>query len=54
MSSPGGAQPEKDYGPIEEILEFKSSQESKDVEIKIIDDEQWEPDKEFRVELYDP
>lgn len=54
VESAGGAQPGKDYGPIDKILTFENGDEWDEVEIPIIDDEQWEPDKEFRVELYDP
>ncbi len=49
---PDGAQPDKDFLPIDETVSFKNN-EWGEVQIKIIDDEQWEPDKEFAVELYD-
>ena len=48
-----GALPEKDFTPVDYIIKFDHNDQS-EVQIKIIDDEQWEPDKEFAVELYDP
>jgi len=50
---PEGAKPEKDYDPIDEIIEFKNNEFST-VQIVIHDDDQWDPDKEFVVELYNP
>lgn len=44
----------EDYKEIEEILEFSSSETTKIVEIGIIDDNEWEPDEDFLIELYDP
>ena len=44
----------KDYIAIDQVLEFKSGKKSEaEVNVKIIDDEQWEPDEDFFVELYD-
>ena len=51
---PDGAKPVKDFGPIDKILEFKNGQEIIEIEVSIVDDDQWDPDKEFSVELYDP
>lgn len=48
-----GAKPEKDFDPVDEILDF-GDQDFKLVKITIHDDDQWDPDKEFKVELYDP
>lgn len=50
---PDGAKGGKDFGhiPNKEIV-FKGN-ESCEVEITIVDDDQWEPDKEFACELYD-
>ena len=50
---PGGAKPGKDFTPIDYAIDFSSGKEWADVDIEVIDDEQWEPDKEFKVELYD-
>jgi len=44
----------QDYGAIDEVLEFKEGKAShRDVKICIVDDENWEPDEDFHVELYD-
>jgi solute carrier family 8 (sodium/calcium exchanger) len=46
----------KDYIAIDQVIEFKSGRFAKneaEVNVKIIDDEQWEPDEDFFVELYD-
>lgn len=43
-----------DYIPFSGILEFKKGEKSKTVDIKIIDDDDWEPDEDFFVQLYDP
>ena len=46
----------KDYIAIDQVIEFKSGRFAKneaEVSVKIIDDEQWEPDEDFFVELYD-
>lgn len=48
----GGAQAGKDFIAIDEKILF-SGNETAEIDIKVIDDEQWEPDKEFKVELYD-
>jgi len=48
----GGGQAGKDFIAIDEKILF-SGNETAEIDIKIIDDEQWEPDKEFVVELYD-
>jgi len=45
---------EDDYIAIDEVLNFKNNEGTKEVEIKIIDDHGWEPDEDFYVELYDP
>lgn len=43
-----------DYIPFSGILDFRQGEKSKDIEIKIIDDDDWEPDEDFFVQLYDP
>lgn len=42
-----------DYEPIDEEVNFKSGQSEAEVAVRIIDDEGWEPDEDFYVELYD-
>lgn len=44
----------KDYEAIDEILTFEKKGEEKNVKIAIVDDEQWEPDEDFYVELCHP
>lgn len=44
----------KDYIAIDQVIDFKkSSKNEAEVSVKIIDDENWEPDEDFFVELYD-
>ena len=49
----GDAEPELDYKPIDELVEFKKGQSDKQVSVQIVDDDGWEPDEDFYVELYD-
>ena len=49
----GDAIAEDDYMPIDEKVTFKSGQADAEVSVKIIDDDQWEPDEDFYVELVD-
>lgn len=49
----GDATAEDDYIPIDEVVNFKSGQTEAEVVVKIIDDDSWEPDEDFYVELYD-
>jgi len=50
---PSGAQEGKDFKPVSEEINFLDGQEWGEVKIEIIDDDQWEPDKEFKLELFD-
>jgi len=43
----------EDYFAIDEVLTFGKNQTFAKVTIKIIDDDGWEPDENFYVELYD-
>lgn len=44
----------KDFDAIDQIIEWKKTKKREaEVSIKIIDDENWEPDEDFFVELYD-
>ncbi len=52
VALPDGAKPGKDFAPLDTVVDFGNN-EWAEVQIKIIDDEQWEPDKEFAVELFD-
>ena len=48
------AQAPRDYHHIDEIVEFNKRDTEKKIRIPIVDDEEWNPDLEFIVELYDP
>lgn len=41
-----------DYEAFEKIISFNSGQAKEFVDIKIIDDDNWEPDKDFFIQLY--
>jgi len=44
----------KDYTDIEEIINFTKKDYEKKIKVPIVDDEEWNPDLEFFVELFDP
>lgn len=44
----------EDYNGIDETISFEKGENEKGVKIGIIDDEGWEPDEDFYVELYNP
>lgn len=51
-----GAKEDKDFYAIakdKQALHFRKNESHKIVKIEIIDDEQWNEDREFHVELYD-
>jgi len=50
----GDAKEEKDYEKIDTILNFRGGEKEQTVQIGIVDDEDWEPDEDFYVVLYDP
>lgn len=43
----------EDYEAVDTTLTFKAGEKSKFIDIKIMDDEGWEPDEDFFVQLYD-
>ena len=43
-----------DYEEVKENLEFAAGDETKFITVKIRDDDNWEPDEDFYVQLYDP
>ena len=47
------AKQNKDYKHIDIDLEFRTGQDSNHVDIEIIDDDNWEPDRDFFVQLFD-
>lgn len=44
----------KDYQHVDKIVTMKKIDKELKIEIPIVDDEEWEPDLDFLVELYDP
>ena len=50
----GDAEAGKDYEAVDKILPFNNGQLEGEVSIKIVDDDNWEPDEDFYVELIDP
>lgn len=44
----------KDYQSIDFEVKFEKREQEKKIQIPIVDDEEWNPDLEFWVELYDP
>lgn len=44
----------EDYDAVDQVLEFKKGEEFQFIEVVIHDDENWEPDEDFFVQLYDP
>jgi len=43
----------EDYEEVNEVLTFKKGDMQKHISIKINDDDNWEPDEDFFVQLYD-
>lgn len=50
----GDAKKGEDYDAIDLVIEFANNESSKEVPVTIHDDDDWEPDEDFYVELYDP
>ncbi len=44
----------EDFKKVDKSIRFKKGQEDFKISIEIKDDDEWEPDKEFIVELYEP
>ena len=49
----GDAKANEDYTPVDAIVEFARGEYQKTIDIAILDDDQWEPDEDFFVQLYD-
>lgn len=47
----GSAKAKEDYIAIDEVLTFESGEREKQVTVKIVDDNKWEPDEEFFLKL---
>ena len=43
-----------DYGEFDKVITIAKDKKEETIEIEIIDDDQWEPDEDFYVELQDP
>ena len=48
------AKESSEFQPIDKILQFNRTQNEQVVSIQIFDNNEWQPDLEFLVELYDP
>lgn len=44
----------KDYKAFNQEIKFGKRENEKVIQIQVVDDEEWNPDLEFWVELYDP
>lgn len=43
----------KDFDPVDEIINFSKGDTSKSIAVKIYDDDNWEPDEDFLIQLVD-
>ena len=43
----------KDFDPVDEIVHFKKGDQSQSIQVKIYDDDNWEPDEDFLIQLVD-
>jgi hypothetical protein len=50
----GDAKAGEDYDAFDGNLEFANGEGTKTFDVKINDDDNWEPDEDFFVQLYDP
>lgn len=48
------AKENEDFKPVDQEIRFSEGQATAFVKIEIIDDDSWEPDEDFYVQLYDP
>lgn len=51
MTSDGTAAVEKDYSKLNEIVTMKANESEREIAVTIVDDDNWEPDKDFYVSL---
>lgn len=49
----GTATAPDDYHSIDETLVFEKEEDEKTIKVEIVDDNEWEPDEDFLIELYD-
>ena len=50
----GDAKANEDYMPFDGIIEFSNGEATRTFDVVIKDDDNWEPDEDFFVQLYDP
>lgn len=50
----GDAKGNKDYTPFDGELSFEDGEDTKNFDVGINDDDDWEPDMDFYVQLFDP
>lgn len=50
----GDAKANEDYIPFDGVIEFAKGEYTKTFDVGIKDDDNWEPDEDFFVQLYDP
>jgi len=50
----GDAKANEDYKPFDGVIEFGNGEDTKTFDVIINDDDNWEPDEDFFVQLYDP
>ena len=43
----------RDFDGIDNVITFRGAEEERTIEIKIHDDDEWNPDNDFFIELYD-
>ena len=44
---------DEDYEKVDKVLEFSKDEGHQEINVKIHDDEEWEPDEDFYLDLYD-
>ena len=49
-----GAKAGRDYGLIDEMITFKRKDFDKYITVQILNDDKWEPDSSFFLQLHDP
>lgn len=47
----GSAKEKEDYEPVDELLTFESGEREKKINVRIIDDNKWEPEEEFFLKI---
>lgn len=50
----GDAKANDDYVPFDDVIHFANGESTKTFDVGIKDDDNWEPDEDFFVQLYDP